>query len=404
MQKSSENTIFANKNLGNENRTETGLDNGRTVERSAKSGLVERSERGSGIHRTIETSNDAGNDRTVRTVEEREELEARGINPDWSRPKFLRELRKNADKNGILLDRSYLDDKTLIHDRKSHGTSENDVYENSDGKTLTKLNILPYVISGEHSRNLNALIDRFNSHNELFPNVAYSIKGFMDNSDGNITMVLEQSKIEAERNATQAEIDKYFIDNGFKLSGVRDWSNGHKVWSNGKYEIFDARPANVLKGKDGKLYFIDVVPHSVEYLKNAETSPDIRFQIIPEMPKAADYPGKDVEFADAIKEYKAYKTNALEETSGVKNRADYRERYFRLKERLKEEKTQIADAVQMVSDFAKKALRNIDPTRFDVTQMIIARAIAAYIHIEHDPPSLITERKRKSQKTVSDYL
>ena len=32
--------------------------------------------------------------------------------------------------------------------------------------------------------NLLALIDRLNSHNELFPDVAYTIKGFMDNKSG----------------------------------------------------------------------------------------------------------------------------------------------------------------------------------------------------------------------------
>src|SRR5690606_27067437 len=57
---------------------------------------------------------------------------------------------------------------------------------------------------------------------------------------------------------------------GFKLDGTRDWSNGHEVWSNGRYELYDARPANVVMGKDGKLYFIDAVPHSVEYMSKSK--------------------------------------------------------------------------------------------------------------------------------------
>lgn len=57
------------------------------------------------------------------------------------------------------------------------------------------------------------------------------------------------------------------------LNQVKNWSNGKPIWSNGQYEITNARPANVLKGKDGKLYFVDVIAHSTEYLnKKNETT------------------------------------------------------------------------------------------------------------------------------------
>ena len=242
------------------------MDNRKAMERSAENGLVGGSEKRSGIYRTISAANIAGSISTIRDAEELEELEARGINPYWDKPAFRRELEKEAKNNGVWLGVSHLDDKELKHDQRLTGTSENDVYLNSDGKTLTKLNNLSYVKGTEYDRNLNALIDRFNSHNELFPNVAYTIKGFMHNKVGYPSLVLEQSYIDAERNATQEEINKYLTDAGFRPDGVRSWSNGHEVWSNGKYELFDARPANVLKGKDGNLYFVDAIPHSVEYL------------------------------------------------------------------------------------------------------------------------------------------
>ena len=140
---------------------------------------------------------------------------------------------------------------------------KNDVYKNPDGKSLTKLNNLSYVKSSEIGKNFNMLIDRFNSHNELFPEIAYTIKGFMDNKEGYPSLVLEQPEIDAERNATQEEISNYLTEKGFNLDGVRSWSNGHEVWSNGVYELFDARPANVLKGKDKNLYFIDTIPHRI---------------------------------------------------------------------------------------------------------------------------------------------
>ncbi|MDR3309228.1 MAG: hypothetical protein LBS80_04660, partial [Tannerella sp.] len=204
--------------------------------------------------------------------------------------KFQNELRRQAQENGVWLDNSYLSDKKLLHNQKARGTSEHDVYLNSDGKTLTKLNNLVYVTSSEHNKNLHAIIDRFSAHNKLFPNAAYTIKGFMNNLHGNPALVLDQPLIDAERNATKEEIHNYLTSIGFKLDGKRSLANLHEVWSNGSYEIFDARPANVLKGKDGELYFIDTIPHSVEYMNNSnmsdsgiesegvETDNDVRFQ------------------------------------------------------------------------------------------------------------------------------
>jgi hypothetical protein len=77
-------------------------------------------------------------------------------------------------------------------------------------------------------------------------------------------MVMEQPYVDVERNATQREIDDYLINRGFRLEGKT-----LKHWTNDIYIIADARPANVLKGKDGNLYFIDTIPRSVEYFKKA---------------------------------------------------------------------------------------------------------------------------------------
>ena len=254
--------FVSNENTGNKTR----MGNRQTMEcNTLFSSLGSTAER-SGLYRTIEAANIAGSVNDVFDAEELEELEARGINPYWDKTVFRKELAKQAKENGVWLDNSYLDDKELKHDQKARGTSENDVYLNADGKTLTKLNNLSYVKGTEHDRNLNALIDRLNAHNELFPNVAYAIKGFMDNKNGFPALVLEQNMIDAERNATKEEIEEYLTKIGFKLNGTRSWSNGHNVWSNGIYELFDARPANVLIGKDGNLYFVDTVPYSVAYM------------------------------------------------------------------------------------------------------------------------------------------
>ena len=145
------------------------MDNRQAMVRGAVDRLVGRPKEREGIYRTVASSNSAGGTGAILSIEEREELESRGINPDWDRAVF---------------------------------------------------------------------------------------------------MVLEQPYIDSARNATQEEINDYLTKAGFKLVGTRRWSNEHEVWSNGVYELFDARPANVLKGKDGNLYFIDTVTHSVAYMND----------------------------------------------------------------------------------------------------------------------------------------
>ncbi len=265
-----------------DDKTETRLDNSGTVERSTLDRLVGELEKRDGAYRAIQASNRGGSESPILTVEEREELESRGINPFWNKSKFRQTLKEQAQKNGVWLDKSFWDNKTLIHDQKANNTSENDVYLNEDGKTLTKVNNLVYANNQEYTQNLAAFIDRLDAHNSLFPEVAYIIKGFTENKNGVPSMVLEQPFVEVERNATQEEIKNFLESKGFELSGTRDWSNGHKVWSNGKYELYDARPANVVVDKGGDLRFIDTYPHSVSYMSknsikdaesNVETKP-----------------------------------------------------------------------------------------------------------------------------------
>lgn len=237
------------------------MDNGKTVEGSALCELVGRPEARRGIYQTVEAANLAGSVSAVRKIEELEELESRGLNPYWDRTVFRRELERLARQNGVLLDKSYLDDKELKHDHQLAATTENDVYLNPDGKTLTKVNNLSHVKGVDCKRSLKALIDRLEAHNVLFPNVAYNINGFIKNKQGFISLVMEQPYVEVERNATYEEIDGYLAGRGFQIEG-----ENLKYWTNEKYIIEDARPANVLMGKDGNLYFVDTIPHSVAYM------------------------------------------------------------------------------------------------------------------------------------------
>ena len=262
-------------NAKSTNQSETQLDNRQGMGNRSERGLVEERSGSEGIYRTAEAANTAGSRTDVISSEDREELESRGINPDWDFQKFRKGLEEQAKQNNVWLDESYLSDKKLVHDHKQQGTNENDLYLNSDGKTFTKVNNLYPIRGGEHHQNISSFLDRIDAHNALFPNVRYNIKGFTNNKDGRASIVMEQPIIDFERNATKQEIEDFLKQEGFQLSGKRDWSNGHEVWSNGKFELFDARPANVLKGKDGELYFIDTIPHSVEYMNQNKQQNEI---------------------------------------------------------------------------------------------------------------------------------
>lgn len=242
------------------------MDNTSTMDSGALCGTLGQLTPMQAIYRTVQAADCAGIQNTIRTAEELEELESRGIDPYFNKINFRKEVIKQAKANGVWLDASYLSDKELMHDHRILGTAENDIYRNPDGKTLTKLNNLSYVTGRRHDRNFAALIDRLEAHNAVFPEVAYTFMGFTDNKNGFPALVLEQFEVNAKRNATQKEINKHLESIGFALSSIRSWSNHHPVWSNGVYELFDARPANVLMGEDGNLYFVDTVPHSVEYM------------------------------------------------------------------------------------------------------------------------------------------
>ncbi|MBS9767056.1 MAG: hypothetical protein KGV44_05905 [Flavobacteriaceae bacterium] len=270
------NTFDADNIEYNENNdaTTTRMDKSKTMGRSSSHELVGGQQKSDAIKQTAKASNNGGSKETTLSIEEREELESRGIDPDWNEKQFDATLKENAQKNGVWLDSNYLDGYELIHNQKASNTKENDVYLSKDGKTVLKVNNLHYAKKGNPQQDLNGFIDRIEAHNTLFPNVAYTIEGYAYNQHGEVSIVLSQPFVKAERNATHKEIENNLSERGFKKDGTRAWSNGHEVWSNGKYEIFDARPANVIVDKNGTLRYIDTYPRSVESTTKSNTEND----------------------------------------------------------------------------------------------------------------------------------
>jgi hypothetical protein len=108
--------------------------------------------------------------------------------------------------------------------------SENEVYASSDNTTVYKLNDFRYA-----DDNLIPFFIRIQAHNHFFPDCSYAFLGMAENRDGKVCAVLRQSFIQAEREATQKEIDEelerigflYFIDTIIFETG----SQGYEIYS-----------------------------------------------------------------------------------------------------------------------------------------------------------------------------
>lgn len=81
--------------------------------------------------------------------------------------------------------------------------------------------------------------------------------GFTRNARGEVSAIIRQPFVDAEREATDAEIDDFLEEHGFTVDMTDEWSDG-------KYGIIDLKPSNILVDKDGRLRFIDVVVRDME--------------------------------------------------------------------------------------------------------------------------------------------
>ena len=126
--------------------------------------------------------------------------------------------------------------------------SENEVYISYSGKWVYKLNDFRYA-----DDNLLSFFERLEAHNLYFPDCAYDLVGFAHNQNEKVCAVLIQPFIVAKREATEEEISHVLHEMGFTscLDG--------EYFTNGKYDLFDVLPNNVLMGVDGNLYFIDTI-------------------------------------------------------------------------------------------------------------------------------------------------
>lgn len=95
------------------------------------------------------------------------------------------------------------------------------------------------------------LLDKILFHNIIFPNTAYSFRGFAGYDGRSVMPVLKQRRIRNASPATQIMIDTYMSALDFTKE------NNEGRYSNGTYLVWDVVPRNVLVDADGDIYVVD---------------------------------------------------------------------------------------------------------------------------------------------------
>lgn len=206
-----------------------------------------------------------GNEAIGRTIEEArisrgdDRTPAQAGQSGGTRESLLGQIVRRAQEDG-----TWIDDIQAVATGEyiGHG-QEHEVYRSNDGAHVIKLNNLDFL--PDNASDLNDFINRALTQNTLFPSDSFTIIGFAYNSKGQTSVVLRQPYVIPEREATDAEIDKFLEDHGFTVD-IRD------VWTDGKYEITDLKTSNVLIDTNGRMRFIDVVAKDVA-LFNQEKTP-----------------------------------------------------------------------------------------------------------------------------------
>ena len=120
---------------------------------------------------------------------------------------------------------------------------ENDTYVAE--KVIYKVNNLL------NSGSIIALLQRILLHNRIFPDTAYSFKGFAGFDGRSVMPVIAQPRVAGARPATQIMIDTYMAALGFEKTAQEG------RFRSIQYEVWDLVPRNVLIDADGDIFVVD---------------------------------------------------------------------------------------------------------------------------------------------------
>ncbi|MFZ4582417.1 MAG: hypothetical protein ACOYM7_07185 [Paludibacter sp.] len=209
----------------------------------------------------------AGSDAVARTIAEAaytykrtgDSATTTSVDKRWVKHEGLRQLAQIAIKNG-----SWIEDisKLTLGDSINNGT-ENTVYLSKDCRNVIKVNNFFFLNDDdtefEFVRDLKYFFDRISVHNQLFPDVSYKIIGFTKDKVGQICAVMLQPYIPNYNYTSLSRIVLELEKMGFEKSVLGNGVNkGFNGFTNGIYELTDAKPQNVLTDKNDKLHFIDL--------------------------------------------------------------------------------------------------------------------------------------------------
>jgi hypothetical protein len=172
----------------------------------------------------------------------------------WDRGSVLGHVIRAAKANASFIPQEEL--KKIVGETIGHG-EENYVYHAKyDNQKVIKLN--DFTMTDNLFR-INEFIDRINAHNEFMPEDKYTPLGFAYNHKGDPCIVMEQPYLKGTQ-PTREEISQYLMDHGFKLDMIQISADESDIgWSNGKFDLWDAEPRNVIKDENGDLHFFDTM-------------------------------------------------------------------------------------------------------------------------------------------------
>lgn len=136
--------------------------------------------------------------------------------------------------------------------------NEADTYVGNDGYIYKVNNLM-------NSRGILPFLERYQLHNQIFPESKYELVGFTGFDGGSIYPVFRQQYVPGASLSTPEEIDAYMQSLGFHQTGEAEYSNGDVT-------ISDLRPRNVLRDADSDMYVIDAEFRRNERKTFAETS------------------------------------------------------------------------------------------------------------------------------------
>ena len=120
---------------------------------------------------------------------------------------------------------------------------ENDTYVAE--KVIYKVNNLL------NSGSIVALLRKILMHNQIFPDTAYSFRGFVGFDGRSVQPVIVQPRIANAHPATRIMIETYMAALGFQKSSTEG------RFRNAQYEVWDLVPRNVLVDEEGDIFVVD---------------------------------------------------------------------------------------------------------------------------------------------------